>query len=355
MLMLMAIRAQRSSRPTMADVAKAAGVSVMSVSYSFAQPERVSESTRAKVFAAAEELEYAGPNRAAQSLRSGKFNNIAVVFSEKLTYAFEDAVARRFLSGVAEACLDANAGLMMLPNSGKAGDVDRVRDAAVDGFVVWSTVFDDPILDAIVGTGKPACIQGGPLHEGVDLVGMDDVAGAVAIAAVGLSGAQRPAVISLPWDRERRSEIRMDVDPGEAFFPVSRHRLEGYERAVRDAGLDWPSVRVGVVTVNERSEGARMARSLLDVPVSRRPDVILAMSDELALGVLDAIRELGLALPDDVAVVGWDDTTAASDAGLTTVRQSLFDQGRNAARVVLGLDDAVEPVEWSVRRRTSTR
>ncbi|GAA3184006.1 hypothetical protein GCM10020255_079520 [Rhodococcus baikonurensis] len=111
----------------------------------------------------------------------------------------------------------------------------------------------------------------------------------------------------------------------------------------------------GVVTVNERSEGARMARSLLDVPVSRRPDVILAMSDELALGALDAIRELGLALPDDVAVVGWDDTTAASDAGLTTVRQSLFDQGRNAARVVLGLDDAVEPVEWSVRRRTSTR
>ena len=178
---------------------------------------------------------------------------------------------------------------------------------------------------------------------------------AVAIAAVGLSGAQRPVVISLPWDRERRSEIRMDVDPGEALFPVSRHRLEGYERAVRDAGLDWPSVRVGVVTVNERSEGARMARSLLDVPESRRPDVILAMSDELALGVLDAIRELGLALPDDVAVVGWDDTTAASDAGLTTVRQSLFDQGRNAARVVLGLDDAVEPVEWSVRRRTSTR
>ena len=339
----------------MADVAKAAGVSVMSVSYSFAQPERVSESTRAKVFAAAEELEYAGPNRAAQSLRSGKFNNIAVVFSEKLTDAFEAAVARGFLSGVAEACREAHAGRMLLPNSGKPGDVDRVRDAAVDGFVVWTTVFDDPILDAIVGTGKPACIQGGPLHEGVDLVGMDDVAGAVAIAAVGLSGAQRPAVISLPWDRERRSEIRMDVDPGEAFFPVSRHRLEGYERAVRDAGLDWSSVRVGVVTVNERSEGARMARSLLDVPVSRRPDVILAMSDELALGVLDAIRELGLALPDDVAVVGWDDTTAASDAGLTTVRQSLFDQGRNAARVILGLDDAVEPVEWSVRRRTSTR
>src|SRR3546814_7279610 len=107
----------------------------------------------------------------------------------------------------------------------------------------------------------------------------------------------------------------MDVYPGEACFPVSRHRLEGYGRAVRYAGLDWSSVRVGVVTVNERSEGARMARSLLDVPVSRRPDVILAMSDELALGVLDAIRELGLALPDDVAVVGWDDTTAASDAG----------------------------------------
>ncbi|WP_424806714.1 substrate-binding domain-containing protein [Rhodococcus sp. 27YEA15] len=348
-------RVQRSSRPTMADVAKAAGVSVMSVSYSFAQPDRVSESTRSKVFAAAEELGYSGPNRAAQSLRSGKFNNIAVVFSEKLTYAFEDAVARRFLSGIADACLDANAGLMMLPNSGRPGDLDRVRDAAVDGYIVWTTAIDDPILDAIAGTGKPACIQGGPVHEGLDLVAMDDIEGAVAIATVGLVGSTRPTVISVPWDRERRSDIRMDVAPEEAVFPVPRHRLTGYVRAVRDAGLEWNAVRVGIAAVNERSEGARLARLLLDVPASRRPDLVLAMTDELALGALDAVRELGCAAPDDVAVVGWDDIEASATAGLTTVRQSLFDQGRNAARVVLGLDERVEPVEWSIRRRTSTR
>ena len=205
-----------NSRPTMADVATAAGVSVMSVSYTYNQPGRVSEATKERVRAAADHLGYGGPHRAAQSLRSGKTNNLGVVLTEKLTYSFENAQARAFLSGIAEACLNTDTGLVLLPNSRIGVDLDRIRDAHVDGFVLWTTVVDDPVLDIVVATGKPVCIQGGPRHPGTQLVGIDDEKAAQSIGAVGVRGARRPAVISFPRNRERVGEIVLGPDPAHA-------------------------------------------------------------------------------------------------------------------------------------------
>ena len=333
-----------STRPTMADVAAAAGVSTMSVSYTFNQPGRVSDATKQRVRAAAARLGYTGPHRAAQSLRSGRTNNLGVVLTEKLTYSFENAQARAFLSGIAEACLDTDTGLVLLPNSRKGVDLDRVRDAHVDGFVLWTTAVDDPVLEIAVGTGKPICIQGGPRYPGTQLVGIDDLEAAQAIGAVGLRGAHRPAVISFPRDRDRVGEIVLGPDPAAATFPVTSARLAGYRRAVVDAGVDWADVPVAFVPTNARTEGARAATALQrDYEV----DTVLASSDDLALGVLD--------IGGGVAVTGWDDSDVAEAAGLTTVAQSLYDQGHDAARWVLGSLREIPPAEWSLKVRTSTR
>ena len=314
-----------STRPTMADVAAAAGVSTMSVSYTFNQPRRVSDATKQRVRAAAARLGYTGPHRAAQSLRSGRTNNLGVVLTEKLTYSFENAQARAFLSGIAEACLDTDTGLVLLPNSRKGVDLDRVRDAHV-------------------GTGKPICIQGGPRYPGTQLVGIDDLEAAQAIGAVGLRGAHRPAVISFPRDRDRVGEIVLGPDPAAATFPVTSARLAGYRRAVVDAGFDWADIPVAFVPTNARTEGARAATALQrDYEV----DTVLASSDDLALGVLD--------IGGGVAVTGWDDSDVAEAAGLTTVAQSLYDQGHDAARWVLGSLREIPPAEWSLKVRTSTR
>src|SRR4051794_2205398 len=94
----------RSRRPTMADVARAAGVSAMTVSYAYSQPERVSPQAAAKVREAAGRLGYPGPHPAARSLRRGRAGSLGFVLGERLTYAFDDPQAARFLSGVAEAC-----------------------------------------------------------------------------------------------------------------------------------------------------------------------------------------------------------------------------------------------------------
>ncbi|WP_089249553.1 LacI family DNA-binding transcriptional regulator [Rhodococcoides kyotonense] len=331
-----------STRPTMADVARAAGVSTMSVSYSYNQPTRVSDATRQRVFDAATLLGYTGPHRAARSLRSGKTNNLGVVLTEKLTYSFENPEARAFLSGIAEACLDTDTGLVLLPNSRIGVDLTRIRDAHVDGFVLWTTVVDDPVLDIVTATGKPACIQGGPIHPGIEFIGIDDEAAAHAIGTIGLARAQRPAIISFPRDRDRIADTVLGPEPENATFPVTASRLAGYRRAVVEYGFRWEDIPVAFAATNARTEGATAAHALLR---EFDADVILCTSDDLALGALDAGAH---------GVTGWDDSEAAEAAGLTTVAQSLYDQGRHAAGWVLGTLSSIPEAEWSVVARGST-
>lgn len=364
-------------RARMVDVARHAGVSTMSVSYTYNQPDRVSSATRAKVLAAAEHLGYDGPHRGAQSLRRGLSNNLGVVLGERLSYVFDDPGGRRFLAGIADACLATNSGLVLLPNSGIRADTDRIRGAQVDGYVLWTTVSDDPVIDVVLDTGKPACIQGGPHREGLGFVGIDDAAAAQAVAADALRSASRPAVLAFPATRDRGSAVIRGFHARQATFPVTAARLAGYRAAVEAHGLRWDDVPVALASSNIRSEGARLGRVLIE---ETGADAVLAMSDELALGFLDAAHESDTPIPQQVSVCGWDDSPDAASAGLTTVAQSLFEQGRAAARHVLetastgtvdigaastGPEDirtagtvaAGAPTgnEWTVVHRTSTR
>src|SRR3954463_9562208 len=148
-------------RATLAQVAELAGVSVMTASYTYNKPARVSDRARAKVLAAAAELGYAGPDPRARSLRRGSTLTLGVVLGEHLSYAFDDPGAVSFLAGVAEVCADHGYGMTILPITGAAEDVTRIRAAAVDGFIVWTTSDDDPILAAVQAMRRPARRPGG--------------------------------------------------------------------------------------------------------------------------------------------------------------------------------------------------
>lgn len=342
----------RDRRPTMADVARAAGVSAMTVSYTYGQPGRVSAEAAEKVRRAAAELGYAGPQPVARSLRRGRTGSVGVVLGEHLTYAFDDPQAARFLAGVAEVCAEQAVGLTLVPTTGATSDSARVAQAAVDGFVVWTTSDDDPVLDAVTGTGLPAVVHGGPARKGLPSVGIDDRAAARAIARLAFAGARAPAVLSFPLDRSRRAQVLTGPDPQTAAFPVTRNRLAGFKDAWEETGGSWSQVQVVVCAVNSARLGAEATADLLgDVG----PDALAAMSDELALGALRAADEVGVAVPEALAVTGWDDTDAAAPAGLSTLRQDLRDQGARCARIALGQQDAGTPPPWQVLRRRSTR
>jgi DNA-binding LacI/PurR family transcriptional regulator len=338
----------------MPDVARAAGVSAMTVSYAFNRPERVAAATRLRVLEVAERLGYAGPHPGARSLRRGRTATLGVVLGEHLTYAFDDPQATRFLAGISTVCVEHELGLTLIPTTGGPQDSTRIREAAVDGFVLWTTTDDDPVLDAVVRRGLPAVVHGGPDRPGIDLVAVDDRAAARAVGAAAFTGARAPAVLSFPLDRARRPAVHRGPDPDAAPFSVTRHRLQGYADAAADLGLDWADIPVVVLARTDRAEAEAAALRLLRD--GGAVDAVAAMSDELALGVLRAADRLGITVPARLAVTGWDDSAAAEAAGLTTVAQSLREQGELCARAVVEPDAPVaHRPPWRLITRTSTR
>lgn len=322
----------------MKDVAAQAGVSAMTVSYAFNHPGRVADSTRRRVLEVADRLGYR-PDRTARALRSGRSGQLGVVLGEHLSYAFDDPRAAQFLAGVADVCVEDGLGMVLIPTVGDDGDVDRVRDAAVDAYVLWTTTEDDPVLAAVTASGRPAAVQGGPARPGIARVGPDDRAAAAAVATAALAGGGDPVVVSFPLDRSRTALVGRAADlPAHVPFPVTRDRLAGYRDAVTATGRDWATVPVAVVERNERARGAWAARAL-GVGAGA---VVLAMSDELALGV-------HAELPRRPArIAGWDASAAALAAGVVSVTNPLRAQGRACARAALDPSAAVPEVAWEV-------
>ena len=272
---------------------------------------------------------------------------------EHLSYAFDDPEAVSFLAGIADVCADRGYGMTILPITGAADDVPRITDAAVDGFIVWTTSDDDPILEAVRAMKRPAVVHGGPAVRGLGLVSIDNRTAARAVGAIAFAGAKRPAVVSQPLSRDRVSTIIGGADITEVLFPVTRERLEGYRQAAEDTGIAWREVVIAVCARNDAAEAEQIAATLLASPAP--PDAIAAMSDQQAAGVVHAARAAGRVIPDDVAVTGWDDAAVAAQLGLTTVAQSLREQGAVCAQAALGQEPSSHPAPWSIVRRCSTR
>jgi len=329
-----------SKRVTMRQVATEAGVAPMTVSYTYTRPDRVAPDTRARVLAAAQRLGYSGPDPVARSLRSGATGNLGVVMGEHLSYAFEDPQAARFLAGVSTVCVENRLGLVLIPSTGRPDDVDRVREAAVDGFVLWTTDDSYAVLDAVAATGRPAAIQGGPTAPGISVVSPDDRSAARAMASHMLARASSPLILSMPLDRERRAGLHRGPDTS-VGFPVTRARLEGYRDATEEAGRLWQDMPVAVVARHSRDVARRATEDAL---AQMQPDVVIAMSDQLAAGALDV-------LGSSVAVSGWDDSELAQALGFSSVSQSLYEQGVACARIASGTVTTVESPTWSLALR----
>jgi DNA-binding LacI/PurR family transcriptional regulator len=184
------------------------------------------------------------------------------------------------------------------------------------------------------------------------VVSIDNRASARELAARTFPGARRPTVLSFPFDRDRRPRLETGPDPEGVEFPVTRERLLGIYDHCLEAGLDPRRLPVAVVARNDRNDAAAMAEVLLG---SRDTDAVVAMSDQLAFAVLDTARHRGLHVPDDVSVAGWDDDPDARQAGLTTIAQSLFDQGRTCALIALSDPAPSRNAAWTAMVRTSTR
>jgi DNA-binding LacI/PurR family transcriptional regulator len=323
----------------------------MTVSNAYNRPHKLSSGLRERILTTARDLGYPGPNPTARSLRRGRAGSIGLLFGEALTYFFQDPGALEFLRGLAEGTAKHNTGLQLIA----ALDADEegaslLANAIVDGLVVWTLPDRHPLLRLARERNVPLVTHGSPRLDGVPFVGIDDRAAARAAAEhlLGL-GHRTIGVISQPFGPSRRAQRRDPAKLGRPSYRVTRERLAGY----RAAGP--PALDVYEVAVNSREQGRRAARALLRA--TPRPTALLAMSDELGLGALAAARELDLRVPEDVSVVGWDDVPSARE--LTTIAQSLHDQGRTCARLLVAATEGeiagdVHFAPWRLVTRGST-
>lgn len=328
------------AKVTLQTIADRLGVSRATVSYAFSRPDQVSDGLRRRVMEIADELGYAGPNPTARSLRLGRAGALGLLFSETLPYAFADPYAIGFFQGIATAAEDAGVGLLILPIPHGDRRSDTVRDAVVDAFCVVSLPDHHPALAEVLARKLPVVVVDEPYVAGHPLVGIDELsAGAEAAGHVLGLGHRRVGIAMVGLHEDGYTGWADPARRDGAVFEAMRTRMHGYRTACEAAGVSWPAVPFYEVARNSRDMGRKAGHALLSA--DPRPTAILTNTDVLALGVLDAAADLGLAVPEDLSVVGFSDS-AAQEAGLTTIRQPKQEIGEAAGRMLLSGGD-VEP------------
>lgn len=303
----------------------------------------VAPRTRARVLAAMRELNYR-PSSVARNLSLRRTFVIGVVVP-----FFTNPSAVERLRGIV-------AGLETSPYDLALFDVespDRRRRAfdtfgrgdRADGLLLVSLVPPDAELERLQAARLPCVLVDAP-HPLLPRVLSDDVAGG------------ELATRHLLELGHRRIAFIGDKPPDDFRFHSTRDRTEGYRRALTAAGLCPPPEYIGRGT-QSRDVARGIAESLLRLP--EPPTAVFAASDTQALGVVEAAQLLGVRIPEQLSVVGFDDVEAASYAGLTTVRQPLFESGRRGAELLLEALDGdplppraeTLPLELVVRRTTA--
>lgn len=316
-------------RPTLEAVARRAGVSRATVSRVVNGSPTVAQSIREAVNLAVTELGYV-PNQAARSLVTHRTESIALILPETANRVFSDDLFFPAVIRGASLELEAAEKQLVLMLAGSAASRDRVERYAmsghVDGVMFASVHGDDPLPDTLARLGIPVVCSGRPMTAGslaMPYVDVDHAAGvAAAVRHLMRAGRRRIATIAGPQD------MVAGID-----------RLAGYHAAVREAGL-VAHVAVGDFT---RESGERaMQRLLAEDP---QLDAVFVASDMMAHGALRSLKGAGRRVPEDVAVIGFDDFEISrfSDPPLTTVRQPITDMGRTMARQVLSLVDGHVP------------
>ena len=303
------------SRVTIADVAGHAGVSPTTVSHVLSGKRLVGAATRDRVERAVRELGYR-PNIVARNLRTRRTQVIAVIVPD-ITNPFYAVLTR----GLADAVDAAGYGTYVCNTDAKFDReqkfLEDVLDRGVDGVVLASVDVSQEHLTEPARFGTPVvCLGDSHDFPAVDRVVPDDEDGSRAATAHLLSrGASRIAMIS--------------GAPGAAVA-----RIDGYRKALESAGrtFDPKLVREGGWT---RQGGRDAMRALM----SERPypDAVFCANDLMAIGAMDVVHELGLSVPDDVALVGFDDVDAATlvTPTLTTVTNPAYDAGRYAGKLLV--------------------
>lgn len=306
--------------PTLDEVARVAGVSRATASRAINGGQRVSARAQSSVDAAVTALGYV-PNPAARSLVTRRTDSIAVVVPEPNDRVFSDPFFAGTLRGVTRVLGERDLQLVLLlarPGTSTARTLRYLTNRHVDGALVVSHHRDDGLAEHLARLDLPCVFGGRPWAAGerVAYVDVDNIAGErLATEVLVERGCRRIGTIAGPDD-----------------MTAAEDRLAGWRQAMAAAGLADDAIEHGDFT---ETSGQRAAEALL----AAHPDLdgLVVASDLMASGALKVLAALGRRVPDDVAVVGYDDLGVAerTTPALTTIRQPVEEMAASATRLLL--------------------
>lgn len=304
-------------KPTIYDVAKRAGVSITTVSRMLNTPDKVNSETREKVLAAIDDLDFIpkAEARARAMQHSGRIGVISPFFTAP-------SFMQR-LRGIAGTLSPENYELVVFTvdsNDHLQGYLSSLPlTGNLDGLIILSLPVNDSQVSRLIDHGLATVLIEYP-HPQLNCVEIDDVEGG------------RMATSYLLKKGHRRIAFLGDTDlPEYSIHPVSL-RLSGFRQALKAARIKLPETFVRLAPYTQE-QTRQVAKELLNLPDP--PTAIFAATDFQALGVLKAARQLNIKVPEQLAVIGFDDLDMAEYADLTTISQHLDESGRLAVEILL--------------------
>lgn len=310
---------------TIKDLAKAAGVSVTTVSRALNGYSDVSEDTRRKIKEIAERMDYR-PNVVARSLVTKKTRSIGVILSEISREGAKDALAFETLCGINDRAVELDYDILLFSTNPKKqmakSYADLCRERNVDGAILSGLRVNDPYLREVVDKTDFPCVLIDISVESRDVghVTTDNVRGAMA-AVEHLIGA---------------GHRRIAMINGHDEASVSRDRREGYRRALEKHGIPYREELVFNGQFKESGGFEAMNEILIKYP---EVTAVFSASDVMVLGALKALERAGRKVPESMSVVGYDDIAIASHCNppLTTIRQDRYEMGYQAAQLLVDM------------------
>lgn len=322
----------KQKKATLKSVASILNVSTATISNAFNRPDQLSTTLRDKILSECERLGYSGPSVTARSLRTGKTGVIGVLLADSLAYNFSDPVASEFLAGLSQSFDEHNVNMLLLPS--KSGNYQNTQVESIpDSFIVYGKPADTKVLDLIQRQQKPMVLVDFRMNQ-LPSINVNNYQASYEIAKHAIHSTQDHLLIFALKLSPNHSITLGDIDElYNCDEAVARCRYDGYMKAINESGISFEHNHVLQLQDVEPSILKHLIRGALTSAQS--VDVLLCMSDRIAIAALEVAGELGISVPSDLRIVGFDGIPQAETLGITTVHQPIEHKGRLAAQMVL--------------------
>lgn len=307
-------------RPTIADIARRAGVSTGAVSYALNGQPGVSERTRARILAIAEEIGWQ-PNSSARALSGARVNTVGLAVSRPASVLAIEPFFMRLISGMETALSEDGTGLLLQVVPDREGEIRAHRrwwaERRVDGVILIDLEIEDRRVDALVELGMPAAVVGGPSGDPrLTEVYSDE-----------FSPMRQLVDYLVALGHQRLAHVR-----GPSHLLHTARRSQAYEQAVERLGV------TSAVTCDTDYTGEAAARATRDLMArSDSPTAIIYDNDVMAVAAVAVTQEMGLSIPADVSLVAWEDSPLCQlvHPPLTTLHRDVVAYGVHVAQQLL--------------------